>query len=243
MTSDTGVRLSQSKMARITGGLYVTYILASVLADGLAHIGLGTPQQVHQTLVTNVSAFRLGFVVAMVSAFLFLMTAWGLYVLLRPVNADLALLFLVLNAVGVAIQCASMLPLLAAMLASDSATHMQSFSAAQVEGLALLSAGVYKTGFVTAQLFFGTWLFPLGYLIYKSRFLPRFLGVLLMLDGVAVFVWFLQVFLLPACPALKTPGLAVSFVAEVGLALWLLIIGVKVAEPAADSPGGVPLAS
>ena len=140
------------------------------------------------------------------------------------------MLFLLLNAVGVAIQCASMFPLISAMLLGDGASRMQAFSAAQLEGLAYLSINVYKTGFVTAQLFFGTWLFPLGYLVYKSGFLPRFLGVLLMLDGVAVLIWFLQALLLPAHPAISYPGLAVSFVAEVGLALWLLVKGVKVVE-------------
>ena len=230
MSADSTPHFTRGTVARITGGLYVAYILASVLADKLAHIGLGTPQQVYQTLVTDVSSFRLGLVVAFLSAFLFLMTAWGLYVLLRPVNAELAMLFFVLNAVGIAVWCASMLPLVAAMLLGDGAAHMQAFSAAQVEGLTLVAAGVYKTGFVTAQVFFGTWLFPLGYLVYKSRFLPRFLGVLLMLDGVAVMIWFLQVFLLPAYPAIKYPGLALSFLAEVGLALWLLIMGAKVVD-------------
>jgi hypothetical protein len=239
MSANTTPLFTRTTMARITGGLYVAYILASVLADVLAHIGMGKPQQVYETLVTDISAFRLGFVIAMVSAFLFIMTAWGLYVLLRPVNKDLALLFLVLNAIGVAIQCASMLPLLAAMLAVDPAGQMQVFSEAQIQGLALLSAGIYKTGFVTAQLFFGTWLFPLGYLVYKSRFLPRLLGALLMLDGVAVIIWFLQVFLLPVYPALKTPGLAMSFLAEVGLALWLLIMGAKAVEPETSVRAGL----
>lgn len=180
--------------------------------------------------VTDVSAFRLGLVVALLSAFLFLMAAWGLFVLLRPIDENVALLFLVLNAVGVAIQCASMLPLISALLLGDGASRMQAFSGAQVEGLAYLSINVYKTGFVTAQLFFGMWLFPLGYLVYRSGFLPRFLGILLMLDGVGVLIWFLQALLLPAHPAIRYPGLAVSFVAEVGLALWLLVKGVKVVE-------------
>jgi hypothetical protein len=188
---------------------------------------------VYQAIVTNAWSFRLGLVVAFVSAFLFLMAAWGLYVLLRPVDKDLALLFLLLNAVGVAMQCASMLPLLSAMFIGGGITGMKAFSAAQLEGLAYLSISVYKTGFVTAQLFFGTWLFPLGYLVYKSRFLPRFLGVLLMVDGVAVLIWFLQALLLPAYPAITYPGLLVSFVAEVGLGLWLLIKGVKVTDPGA----------
>jgi len=92
-------------------------------------------------------------------------------------------------------------------------------------------------GWVTAQLFFGTWLFPLGYLVYKSRFLPRFLGVLLMLDGIGVGIWFLQALLLPDYPAIRYPGLAVSFIAEVGLALWLLVKGVKVVDSGAGLPG------
>ena len=160
--------------------------------------------------------------------------------LLRPVNRNLALLFLLLNAVGVAIAGASMLPLVSAMLQGDAASHMEAFSAAQREGLAYLSINVYKLGFVTAQLFFGMWLFPLGYLVYKSGFLPRFLGVILVLDGVAVLVWFLQALLLPDYPALRYPGLALSFVAEFGLALWLLVKGVKVVDSGAGTVPPVP---
>jgi Domain of unknown function (DUF4386) len=226
-------RLPQDKVARITGGFYLAFILASVLASTLGHIGLGTAQQVHQAIATNAWLFRLGLVSALISAFLFLLAAWGLYVLLRPVNQHLALLFLLLNAVGVAIQCASMFPLISALLQGDAASHMQAYSAAQLEGLAYPSVSVYKTGFVTAQLFFGTWLFPLGYLVYRSKSLPRFLGVLLMLDGIGVLIWFLQGLLLPAHPAISYPAFALGFIAEFGLALWLLVKGVKVVDSGA----------
>jgi hypothetical protein len=159
-------------------------------------------------------------------------------VLLRPVNQDLALLFLLLNAVGVAIQCASQLQLVSAMLMIDNG--LPTFQPAQTEAMALLAIDVYRTGFVAAQLFYGTWLFPLGYLVYKSGMLPRILGVLLILDGVAEMIWFLQAFLLPAYPQIKVPGTAVSFLAEVGLALWLLIKGVKTDTPAVDAPPTSP---
>ena len=234
------VRLAPARMARITGGLYLAYILASVLATMLGQIGMGDAPQVYQAIVTNEGSFRLGLVVALTSGFLFLMVAWGLYVLLRPVNRNLALLFLLLNAVGVAIAGASMLPLVSAMLQGDAASHMEAFSAAQREGLAYLSINVYKLGFVTAQLFFGMWLFPLGYLVYKSGFLPRFLGVILVLDGIAVLIWFLQALLLPDYPAIRYPGLALSFAAELGLALWLLIKGVKVIDSEAGTVPPVP---
>jgi hypothetical protein len=219
-----------NKVGRIAGGFYLVYVLAMVLADVLGHIGRGTAEQVYQVIVTNPGSFRLGLVVALVTGFLFLMAAWGLYVLLRPVNRNLALLFLLLNAVGVAIQGASMLSLVSAMLQGDGANHMEAFSAAQLEGMAYLSINVYKTGFVTAQLFFGMWLFPLGYLVYRSGFLPRFLGVLLVLDGIAVLIWFLQALLLPDYPAIRYPGLAVSFIAELGLASWLLVMGLKAVD-------------
>ena len=237
------VHLAPARMARITGGLYLAYILASILATMLGQIGLGSAEQVYQAIVTNEGSFRLGLVVALTTGFLFLMVAWGLYVLLRPVNKHLALLFLLLNAVGVAIQGASFLWLVSAMLQGDAASHMQAYSAAQLEGLAYLSINVYKMGWVTAQLFFGMWLFPLGYLVYKSKSLPRFLGILLMLDGIGVLIWFHQALLLPDYRAISLPGVAVSFVAELGLALWLLAMGVKVVDSEAGLPAGKRLAA
>jgi hypothetical protein len=232
-----GDQLPSGKLARITGGFYLAYIVASVLASALGHIGPGDAPPVYQAIVTNGGSFRLGLVIALISGFLFLMAAWGLYVLLRPVNKHLALLFLLLNAVGVAIQGASFLWLVSAMLQGDAASHMQAYSAAQLEGLAYLSINVYKAGWVTAQLFFGMWLFPLGYLVYKSKSLPRFLGILLMLDGIGVLIWFHQALLLPDYRAISLPGVAVSFVAELGLALWLLVKGVEVVDSGAKLAG------
>lgn len=241
-TFDITDTVGASKLARITGGLYLAFMVTSVLANVLGNIGLGNAQEIYGSMTAGGWAFRLGLVVAFASAFLFLMAAWGLYVLLRTVNQDLALLFLLLNAVGVAIQCASQLQLVSAMLMVDADGALTTFQPGQTEAMALLAINVYRTGFVASQLFFGTWLFPLGYLVYKSGFLPRILGVLLLLDGVAEMVWFLQAFLLPAYPQIKVPGTAVSLLAEVGLALWLLIKAVKVTTPtiAVSTPSGAP---
>jgi hypothetical protein len=219
-------RVTPVRFARITGGFYLSFIVASVLADVLGHIGLGSTEQVYGAITTDPGTFRLALVCAFVSAFLFLMAAWGLYVLLRGVNQDLALLFLVLNAIGVAVQCASLLGLVSALFLG----HPEGSAAvapALAEPLVRSDIDVYRTGFVIAQLFFGTWLFPLGYLVLRSGFLPRVLGWLLLLDGVAELVWFGQVLLLPSHPGIRTPGTAVSLFAEVGLALWLLVRGVS----------------
>lgn len=218
---------ARDKVARFAGGAFLAFILTSVLASTLGDIGLSGADSLYESITTNTAMFRLGLVSALLSAFLFLLAAWGLYVLLRPVNRHLALLFLLLNAVGVAVQCASMLPLISVMLQGDPDSHLQALSTDQLTGLAYLSIGVYKTVFVTAQLFYSAWLFPLGYLVYKSGFLPKFLGVLLILDGIANLFWFFRALLLPDYPALNYPGWAISFIAEVGLALWLLIKGAK----------------
>lgn len=233
MSSGVIVEIPRKRLARITGGLYLAFVGALALADVFGHFGIGEVELAHETLTTDTSRFAVGLVFGLLSAFLFVLAAWGLYVLLKPVNRDLALLFLLLNAIGVAIQVASYIPLIFAMLSTDASGLTAAYSLPQIEALQYLSFDLYKLSFVTAQLFFGAWLFPLGYLVYKSGILPKFLGVLLILDGFAVLLWFLQAILLPDYPAVSYPGLALSFVAEVGLGLWLLVRGISVT---ADAP-------
>lgn len=237
MIFETGDPRSRRRVARIAGGAYLAFILTSVLADVVAHIGLGGTEQILGAIGAGGVAFRLGLTIAYVSALLFLFAAWCLYVVLRGVNRDLALLFLLLNAVGVAVQCAAMLQLVSALGVLEASGTAPGLGAAEAETMARLSIEVYRSGFVLAQLFYGTWLFPLGYLVFTSGFIPRTLGVLLLLDGVAEMVWFLQALLLPDYPAIKIPGTLVSLAAEVGLAGWLLIVGVKTVAPGKQGQG------
>lgn len=227
---------TRSRVARWAGGLYVAYILASVLADQLGHIGLSDAQTLREAIYEQEMLFRIGLVAALASALLFVLTAWALYTLLRPVNEPLALLLLVLNAIGVAVQCASYLPLFAVLAQRDTAVDVSGLTVAQLDGLAQLSTTTYQTGFIMAQLFFSAWLFPLGWLVLRSGFLPRFLGWLLLLDGVGVIVWFLQALLVPDRPEISYPSWVVAFVAELGLGLWLLVRGVRPETPPTMDP-------
>lgn len=222
MASVAASPLTRRATARWAGGLYLTYILLNVVADLLGHLGLSDAKALQETITNDEAAFRLGLVAALGSGLLFALTAWALYVLLRPVEQALALLFLVLNAVGVAIQCASYLPLLAVLAQSDSP-----IDAGTLDALAAIGVSTHQTGFVMAQLFFSAWLFPLGWLVLRSGLLPRLLGWLLILDGVGVLVWFLQALLAPEHPAISYPSWAVGFIAEFGLALWLTVKGAR----------------
>jgi hypothetical protein len=226
----------RSTVARWAGGLYLSYILANVLASWLGDIGLSDAQTLREAIDEHEMLFRIGLVAALSSALLFVLTAWALYTLLRPVNEPLALLLLALNAIGVAIQCASYLPLLAVLARQDTAVDVSGLTVEQLDGLALLSTTTHQTGFIMAQLFFSAWLFPLGWLVLRSGFLPRFLGWLLLLDGVGVLVWFLQVFLVPERSEISYPSWVIGFVAEFGLALWLLVRGVRPTATSAMEP-------
>lgn len=224
---------SSNKNAKRAGLLYFAFVITCIFA-GVVRANLidyGDASKTAELLSHSMWLLRISFIVDLVSAALFLMAAWALYVLLKPVQKDLALLFLLLNAAGVAVQCLSLLSLFAPMLISVSADFQKAFQPSQIEAINLLFLNLHKSGFMIAQIFFGIWLLPLGYLVYKSEYLPKWLGVLLMADFVSVMIWFFQFFLLPGYDIITYPGLAISFTAEFSLSLWLLFKGVNVQKP------------
>jgi hypothetical protein len=220
--------------ARIAGFLYLMYIATSVVADLFGHFAFGDAATIVSTIVAHPALFRSGLVIGLLSSAFFLLAAWALYALLKPVNKILSLLFLLLNAVGVAIQCLSMLGLFASLLLQSGAGYGNAFPADQLRAQTTLYIDLYKSGNVIAQVFLGTWVLPLGYLVFKSGFLPRFLGILLMIDCLAILTWFFQFFLFPAYPAIAYPCWVISAIAEFSLTLWLLIVGVKDKKAAAQ---------
>jgi hypothetical protein len=217
-------RFSPRVTARFAGGLYLTYIAATALATYLRSTLInGNVAATAQNIIANPWVLRLAFVTDVVSGVLFFLAAWALFVLLRPVNGNYAIAFLLLNLAGVVVQCANALNLFAALQVLTNSNYQMVFSASQIQAMAINDLNLYNNGFMIAQIFFGTWLFPLGYLVFTSRFLPRAIGALLLVDGFAVLFWFCQYFLLPSFPVLSDPALAVSFIAEFGLALWLVV--------------------
>ncbi len=218
-----------NRNARVAGLLYLLFVITCIFA-GVVRANLavyGDAAATAQHLAANGGLFRLSFMSDVVSAVFFLLAAWALYVLLKPVNQDLALLFLLLNLGGVAVQSLNLLFQLAGLLLLSGAGYLQAFTANQLQALAMLFVDFHRHGFIIAQIFYGTWLFPLGYLVYRSGFLPRWLGVVLMLDCAGVLIWFFQFFLLPGYEIITYPGLAISFTAEISLSLWLLVMGAK----------------
>ena len=226
---------SIKKTARIAGFLYLAHFVTFFFADNGVHstaVGTVDFAAIAQNITASEWLFRIGFVNYLLTAVFFLLAAWALYVLLRPVNKDLALLFVLLNLGGVVIWCTILLFEFAALLLMSGADYLKVFQADQLQALAMLFLNLYQNGFMIAQLLLNLWLFPLGYLVFKSGYIPKILGVLLIIDGFAMLMWFIQFFFFPGYEAVSTVSLAVSFIAEGLFCLWLLIKGVKNQKPA-----------
>ncbi len=229
ITGEDGQLSSMNREAKTAGLFYLIFIILLPVATSIRSLLVvpGDAVATAQKITANELLFRISFVTELVSALFFVLAAWALYALLKSVNKNFALLFLLLNLCGVAIECTSVLNLSTALSLLSGADYLSVFQAGQLQAQALLNIDLYNSGFKMAQLFFGAWLLPLGYLVYRSGFLPRWLGILLIIDFFGVMTYFLQFFLLPGYDVISYPGFAAGFIAEVSLTLWLLVKGVK----------------
>ena len=220
---------TNKKTARIAGALYFLYMVTTIFANATRTklIVFGDAMATANNILASEQLFRIGFVSDVLAGVLFLLAAWALYVLLKPVNKNIALLFLLLNLGGVAVQCINMLNLFSAVLLLSGADYLKVFQMDQLQSLAMFFLYLYKNGFMIAQFFYAAWLFPLGYLVFKSGYLPKVLGIILMIECFGWLLYPFQFFLFPAYEVISYLSFAVGFIGEFSLALWLLIKGVK----------------
>jgi len=216
-----------NKTARTAGLLYLVYMFSSFVANLFGKFVFVEAPVTINHILTHTTQFRIGFVINLFSVVLLLLAAWALYVLLKPVNKDLALLFLLFNVAGFAVWLISSLCLFGSLVIMNGTDAIKAFQPDQLQALAVFFFGLYKTGVFIAQVPYGVWLFPLGYLVLKSGFLPKILGILLIADGICQFVYVCQRLIFPDLAVIAYPCLVISFIAEVSLALWLAIKAVK----------------
>lgn len=129
--------------------------------------------------------------------------------------------------VGVVIQSTSDLFLIAGQQLLQGADFLTVFSPDQIRSLSMVMLHLYRNGFMIAQVFYALWLFPLGYLVFRSGFLPKVLGVVLMVHCLTWFTTALQYFLFPGFDLIFYISYPLGFLAEFGLSLWLLVLGMK----------------
>ncbi|MCP5066362.1 MAG: DUF4386 domain-containing protein [bacterium] len=219
---------SINKTARAAGILYL--VMAPFAVFGMKYMSsLVVPGDAAAT-AANIMASELLVRLSVVSAlavqvghvFLVLL----LYKLLKPVNETHALHMVMFMLVGVPITMLSELNHLAVLLLLNGADHLIA-EPTQLHALVLLLLDLRADGVAIAMVFWGLWLFPMGYLVYKSGYIPRVLGVLLMLGCIGYVTDFFTFLVLPE---FETPIGGIMGIGELALPLWLLIRGVDVEQ-------------
>jgi hypothetical protein len=218
--------------ARIGGVLYLIIIGAGLFAEAFVRDKLIVPADAAAT-ATNIMAhewlFRLGIIADLMTFLCAIALTMILYVLLKPVNRNLALLTVLLNLVQDAIGGMNGLNLYRALQLLGGADYLKVFSPEQLQAMALLSLKAHSIGFGIALIFFGFCCLVLGYLIFRSDFFPKFLGILIAIAGACYLVLSLAVIVSPAVAGALFLWVAVpAFIGELSLALWLTVKGVNV---------------
>lgn len=229
-------------LARLAGFLYLIVAVLTIAA-GLVNTHVVEPGDAAATadsVDASAALFRIGFVSELVGATAFLATSMVLYVLLKHVNQMVAAAMVTVVAGSVAIQSLNLVNQKAAL---NIATGQYDFGPTGSEQLTMLFADLQHDGYLIAQTYFGLWLLPLGYLVIKSGYFPKALGVLLMIGCLGHLVDTFTRFLAPDLGAAISPfAMTPAAVAEISFIVWLLVKAVRV--PRQPEPTvGVPAAA
>ena len=165
-----------------------------------------------------------------------------LFALLRPVNRDLVLLAAFFNLVSIGLEAAITMYLLEALFPLGNAGYLKAFAPEQLYAMTSLSLKSHSYGFGVSLIFFGCFCLVIGYLIFRSGYLPKTIGVLMQIAGVCYLTNSFALILAPAFANRIFPAILVpAFVGEASLCLWLLVKGVNVQrwEEQASAAGAI----
>lgn len=214
--------------------MYLYIIVAGMFAELFVRSRLIVPTDAAATasnIMTNETLFRVGFSGELLHLAFDVVVAVILYALFRPVDRSIALLAGFMRLASDIVLAVASLSHFAALRFLADADYLKSFAPDQLHTLALLALKLHGDGYAISLVFFSFACLALGYLIFKSDFLPRTIGALMAIAGVCYLINSFSHFLAPAFAATLFPTLFVPiFVAELSLALWLTVKGVNVAR-------------
>jgi hypothetical protein len=230
---------SAKRLARIAGFLYLLVGVFGGFAEGFVEPKMyvaGNAAATAGNVVANAGLVRIGVVADLLDGTVFVFLAMALYVLLKHVHKSVARAMLVLVILATGITCLSALFEFEGLRVATGAVDMAAFGAVGSNAIVLLLLDVQHYGLLIAQIFFGLWLAPLGYLAYRSGWFPKALGVVLVAACASYLVDFLAAFLFPDLgKAIHEFATILPAIAEPSMVLYLLVIGIKTATPRTDS--------
>src|ERR1700732_2639222 len=204
----------------IPGFFAIEYVPGKLIVDGNA-------AATANNIATSETLFRLGIAGQLICQAGFIFVALALYHLLRGVDRRHASLMVTLVVLGIPIAFLNELNSIAALALVRGADFLSILEKPQRDALAMLFLNLHHYGLVVAEIFWGLWLFPLGLLVYRSRFLPRFLGVWLAIAGFAWLILSLTGVLLPQYQGKVNTYSQPAFFGEIAFMLSLSIKGAR----------------
>ncbi len=205
----------------ITGVFCLLYLPKKIMVTGNA-------EATASNILANEMLYRIGILVNLISQSVFVVTALYLYRLFKDVNLRYARLMVALVLASVPIAFLSILNSVAPLVLLSGAEYLSVFSPSQLHAAAMFFLNLDQQFTFTGELFWGLWLFPFGLLVIKSRFIPRILGILLIINGFSYLVLSCASLLFPAhVDAVQRIIMAPMMIGELSIMLWLVIVGVK----------------
>jgi Domain of unknown function (DUF4386) len=223
---------SNKKTARIAGLLYLGVVITgihSLMYVPKKLIAWDNAATTFNNIASNQSLYRAGIVSGLLCYTFFLFLPIILYKLFKPVNDTYAKLMVLLAVVSVPMYFINVQNQFTVLSLVSSSNYLNGFSTEQIKSMVMLYLDHYENGMRTIHIFSGLWLFPFGYLVFKSGFLPKILGLLLMLGCFGYLINFLGNTLIEDYFKI---GISFYFslpasIGEIGICLWLLIMGTK----------------
>src|SRR5258706_3688092 len=224
------------KTARIAGALYLSMALFapfSLIYIPRTMIVRGDATATAGRILDHQTVFRLGIVAELMSSLIFIFLVLALYRLLSGVNQTHASLMVILVLIAVAVRIVHVLNNVAALTLFRGENFLAVFDKPQRDALGMLFLGLHRQGLQVAEIFWGLWLFPFGVLVMRSGFLPRILGVWLIVNCFPYLALSLTGLLFPQYQEMVYRIAFPVLFGELAIALWLLIRGIKVQPLAA----------
>jgi hypothetical protein len=223
---------TRNATARRAGVLYVVFMVVAIVGEFLmpSFMVPGDAAATALRITTREFLYRVDVLLSFGTLVLFLFLVVNLYQLLRDADRGHAMLMVVLVSVGVAVSLANLLARFAPLVLLSGADYLSAFTAPQREALALGFLRFHGAGAAVSMAFWGLWLFPFGILVIKSGFLPRILGILLMIAGSAYIVSSVTSLALPVYKAAVSRVMMPLYFGEVPIIFWLWIKGAGVPQ-------------